>query len=58
VVDADDKKRARLNCLSHILASIPYQDIMPPPIQLPKRKQSGDYQRPAMDTQTFVPEQY
>jgi len=58
VVDADDKKRARLNCLSHILQSIAYEDIMPPPIQLNKRKKSGDYKRPAMDTQTFVPEKY
>jgi len=58
VVDADDKKRARLNCLSHILDAIPYKDIMPPPIKLPKRETSGDYKRPAMDTQTFVPEKY
>ncbi len=58
VVHADDKKKARLNCLSHILHAIPYQDIMPPPIKLPKREPSGDYKRPAMETQTFVPEKY
>ena len=58
VVNADDKKRARLNCLSHILNGIPYQDIMPPPVKLPKRETAGDYKRPAMDTQTFVPEKY
>jgi len=58
VVDADDKKRARLNCLSHILNAIPYRDIMPAPLELPERKQQGDYKRPAMDTQTFVPGKY
>jgi len=58
VVNADDKKRARLNCLNHILKAILYRDIMPPPITLPKRETSGDYKRPAMDTQTFVPEKY
>jgi len=44
--------------LSHILASIPYQDIVPPPVKLPKRETSGDYKRPTMETQTFVPENY
>ncbi len=58
VVDADVKKRARLNCLSHILDAIPYRDIMPDPIELPEREKLGDYKRPAMDTQTFVPEKY
>jgi polyphosphate kinase 2 len=58
VVNADDKKRARLNCLSHILHAIPYQNIIPPPVKLPKRETSGNYKRPAMDTQTFVPEKY
>jgi len=58
VVNADDKKRARLNCLSHILDAIPYQDIMPAPLKLPERENLGDYKRPDMDTQTFVPEKY
>jgi len=58
VVDADVKKRARLNCLSHILGAIPYKDIMPAPVELPERKQQGDYERPAIDTQSFVPEKY
>ncbi|MDQ6996476.1 MAG: polyphosphate kinase 2 [Mariprofundus sp.] len=58
VVDADDKKRARLNCLSHILSAISYRDIMPGPLELPEREKLGDYKRPAMDTQTFVPEKY
>jgi len=58
VVDADDKKRARLNCLSHILNAVPYEDIMPAPLQLPERSQHEDYKRPDMDTQTFVPEKF
>jgi len=58
VVNADDKKRARLNCLNHILTSVDYQDIMPEPVTLPPRDHHGDYQRPDIDTQTFVPEKY
>jgi len=58
VVDADDKKRARLNCLNHILDSVPYENIMPLPPILPPRESSGDYIRPPMDSQTFVPKKY
>ena len=58
VVRADDKKKARLNCLSHILHAVPYQDVTPPPIKLPRRAAADDYKRPAMETQTFVPEKY
>lgn len=58
VVDADIKKHARLNCLSHILSSVPYQDIMPEPVALPPRKKHADYKRPDMDTQRFVPNKY
>lgn len=58
VVNADVKKRARLNCLNHILNAVPYQDVMPAPIALPERERQGDYQRPDMSTQTFVPEKY
>jgi polyphosphate kinase 2 len=55
VVDADDKKRARLNCISHLLSSIPYQDMTPEPVELPERPDPGTYKRPPMDTQRFVP---
>ena len=58
VVNADDKKRARLNCISHILDTIPYEDILPPAIELPPRKSPGGYIRPPIDQQTFVPEKY
>lgn len=58
VVDADDKKRARLNCISHILSMIEYEDILPPPITLPKRVEGTGYIRPPFEEQTFVPAIY
>ena len=58
VVNADDKKRARLNCISHFLDSIEYEDVLPPPIKLPERAEGTGYIRPPMDEQTFVPEKY
>jgi polyphosphate kinase 2 len=58
VVPSDDKKRARLNCISHILKMIPYQDILPAPIELPEREEEHGYVRPPFEEQTFVPEIY
>lgn len=58
VVNADDKKRARLNCISHLLSMIPYEDLTPEPIKLLPRQASGGYVRPPITDQTFVPEVY
>lgn len=58
VVDADDKKRARLNCITHLLSQIPYEDLTPPPIELPPRGSRRGYVRPPKDEQTFVPAAY
>jgi len=58
VVNADNKKRARLNVLRHLLSLIPYEDLTPPPIALPPRGDDGGYVRPPMGDQTFVPEVY
>lgn len=58
VVAADSKKRARLNCISHLLSIIPYNDVTPEPIQLPERKTIGGYVRPPLSEQTFVPDYY
>jgi len=58
VVDADDKKRARLNCINHIVNNIKYQNILPDPIELPPRVPGTGYIRPPFDEQTFVPEKY
>jgi polyphosphate kinase 2 len=58
VVDANDKMRARLNCISHILNMASYEDVLPEPIELPARVDHGGYLRPPIDTQTFVPGVY
>ncbi|HCD34596.1 MAG TPA: polyphosphate kinase 2 [Phycisphaerales bacterium] len=58
VVHADDKKRARLNCISHLLSQIPYEDLTPKPIKLPPRQDDTTYVRPPMMDQTFVPQVY
>jgi polyphosphate kinase 2 len=58
VVEADDKKRARLNCIHHLLSLIPYEDLTPQPIVLPPRQPDTGYVRPPMHDQKFVPEVY
>ncbi len=58
VVEADNKKRARLNTISHLLSSIPYEYEPKPPLKLPARQTSSDYVRPPRETQRFVPEVY
>lgn len=56
VVESNIKKRARLNCIAHLLSQIPYEDLTPEPIELPSRNDSIGYVRPPMGDQTFVPE--
>ena len=56
VVNSDVKKRARLNCITHFLSLIPYEDLTPEPIKLPPRQDDVGYVRPPMSDQTFVPE--
>jgi polyphosphate kinase len=58
VVEADDKKRARLNCMRHLLSMIPYEDLTPAPFELPPRQDAAGYVRPPKSDQTFVPEEY
>jgi len=58
VVVADDKRRARLNCIHHLLSLIPYRDLTPPPIKLPPRQKDVGYIRPPITDQTFVPDAY
>jgi polyphosphate kinase 2 len=58
VVNADNKKRARLNVIRHLLSLIPYQDLTPEAIVLPPREPDKGYVRPPMTDQTFVPEPY
>jgi polyphosphate kinase len=56
VVEADDKRRARLNCISHLLSRVPYEDLTPEPVRLPPRRDGRAYVRPPMSDQTFVPD--
>ncbi len=56
VVEADDKKRARLNCINHMLSIIPYEDLTPPKMELPPRQVDDTYVRPPFEDQTFVPD--
>ena len=58
VVNADNKKRARLNVIRHLLSQIEYEDLTPDPIELPPRQENVGYVRPPMSDQTFVPEVY
>jgi polyphosphate kinase 2 len=58
-VEADDKKRARLNCISHFLSKIPYVDMTPEPLELKPRKSAPhDYVRPPRNEEFFVPQVY
>jgi len=58
VVEADEKKRARLNCIKHLLHMVPYEDLTPEPIKLPPRQEAIGYVRPPLSDQTFVPDDY
>jgi len=58
VVEADDKRRARLNTVAHLLSSIPYEYVAPVPLRLPPRQSDDGYVRPPRDTQRYVPAVY
>jgi len=58
VVEGDDKRRARLNCIHHLLSLIPYEDLTPKPFKLPPLKHDVAYVRPPKTDQTYVPEIY
>jgi len=58
VVHADDKKRARLNCIAHLLGKIPYGDVPKAEITLPERVHHADYQRHPVPPELYIPERY
>ncbi|MDE0117339.1 MAG: polyphosphate kinase 2 [bacterium] len=58
VVNADSKKSARLNCISHLLSMIPYEEVPWEEVELPERQDRAGYVRPPISDQTFVPEAY
>ena len=56
VVEADDKPRARLNCIAHLLSKVPYDNVLQPPVKLPPRQKDQGYVRPPKDSYTYVPD--
>lgn len=54
MIPADDKRRARLNCIAHLLSAVPYEDVMPDPPSLPPRDESHHYERPPIGELNFV----
>jgi len=54
IVDADNKKRARLNCIAHLLRQVPYKDLHPMQVELPPRQPDDGYKRPRKSTQRWV----
>jgi polyphosphate kinase len=58
IVEGNDKKRARLNCISHLLTLIDYQEIPHDPIVLPDRVFNPDYERRVLPAELYVPERY
>ena len=56
VVEADDKRRARLNCIAHLLSRVPYQPMGREKLRLPKRVKDESYHRPPRDLATYVPD--
>ena len=58
IVDADNKKKARLNCIAHLLCQIPYKDLKPVQIDLPPRQPNNGYRRPKKSAQRWIPEIY
>ena len=58
VVNGDNKKRARLNVISHLLSMIEYDDLSPKLIELPPRQDERGYVRPPLSDQTFIPEPF
>lgn len=56
VVEADDKRRARLNMIAHLLSTVPYQPVTRAPLELPHRPAPKGYERPPRDTNTYVPD--
>ena len=58
IVEADNKKRARLNCISHFLAQIPYQEVPRADVTLPERVHNPDYSRTPVPDELYVPDIY
>jgi polyphosphate kinase 2 len=58
-VESDDKRRARLLCIRHLLSLVPYEDVVPPPMELtPRPPPDRDYTRPPREAHIIVPDYY
>jgi hypothetical protein len=58
IVEANDKKRARLNCMRHFLSMIPYDDVEQEEVALPERVFNEDYERQVLPRELYVPSHY
>lgn len=58
VVEGNDKKRARLNCIHHLLQQVPYAEVPTEPVTLPERIFNSDYERSALPQELYVPRKY
>ncbi len=58
VVESDNKKTARLNCITHLLGQVPYPEMTPVQIEVPPRQDDTGYKRPKRSTQRFLPKVY
>jgi len=58
VVEANDKRRARLNCIAHLLSLIPYEEVPRETVTLPDRVSNPNYERSALPRELYVPEKY
>ena len=58
IVEGDDKKRARLNCIHHLLSQVPYKDVPHAPVVLPKRVHHANYHRGAIPAELYIPDIY
>ena len=58
IVEGNDKKQARLNCIDHLLTQIPYEDVAHEAIELPERQSDPDYERKTLPDELYVPKKY
>jgi polyphosphate kinase 2 (PPK2 family) len=58
IVEGNDKKKARLNCIAHLLDQIPYEEVPSETIELPERVFNPDYDRQTLPSELYVPERY
>lgn len=56
VIESDDKRRARINMIAHLLSAVPYREVPRAPLSLPERPPAPSYQRPPRDLQSYVPD--